>query len=78
MAETTIEKAQRILTDGRLTVERVEGDLVVASCAGDSGTVYHLGFDPRTKGWRCTCPARKRCAHLEALMLVILRWSDDG
>lgn len=76
--ETTLEKAHRILTEGRLTVERITDDLVVASCVGDSGTTYHLGYDGRKKEWRCTCAARKRCSHLEALSLVVLRWSDDG
>jgi uncharacterized Zn finger protein len=68
-----IDKSRRLLVDGRLTVTRVEGNLIVATCRGDSGEVYHLGFDPRTSEWRCTCVARTTCSHLKALMLVTVR-----
>lgn len=85
MAETIEKKAHRMLTEGRLVVERVLGEkdprpgLIVASCKGFSdGEVYQLGFDPRAKGgkgeWRCTCQANaefhRRCSHLMALQLV--------
>ena len=60
-----------MLTEGRLRVLRVErSGLIVAECRGDSGEVYALGFDPWHGEWRCTCPAKTRCAHLVALMLV--------
>ena len=70
MSEGIDAKGRRYLVEGRLLVERVDGGLVVASCRGDSGSIYHLGFDPRVREWRCTCPARGRCSHLVALMLV--------
>jgi hypothetical protein len=38
-------KAMRLLTSGRLRVLRVEGELIVAECKGDSGEVYKLGPD---------------------------------
>jgi uncharacterized Zn finger protein len=63
-------KGRRLLVEGRLIVERVEGGLVVASWRGDSGEVYRLGHDPRAQEWRCSCPARGRCSHLVALQLV--------
>lgn len=66
-------KGRRYLTEGRLTVERVGSGLIVASCRGDDGDVYQLGFDPRKGQWRCTCPARGRCCHLVALRLVTRR-----
>lgn len=68
-------KGRRLLTEGRLTVERVGcGDsYVVASCRGDSGEVYDLGFDARASEWRCTCPAKSKCSHLVALQLVTVR-----
>jgi hypothetical protein len=71
-------KAHRILTEGRLTVERVDGGAVVASCRGYSdGEVYRLGFDPNTMEWRCTCKAssefHRRCSHLIALQLVTVK-----
>ena len=68
--ENAATKALRLLTEGRLRVTRVRGDLIVAECRGDSGQVYHLGHDPRNLQWRCTCEARGRCSHLIALQLV--------
>lgn len=73
------EKAHRLLAEGRLTIERVDGGVIVASCRGYSGgEIYRLGFDPRDGGeWRCTCEAsskfRRRCSHLIALQLVVVR-----
>lgn len=78
------EKAQKILIEGRLLVERVDprSGLIVASCRGFSGAIYKLGFDPTmppksTRAWRCTCTASatfsRRCSHLRALMLVTVR-----
>lgn len=63
-------KGVRLVGEGRLLVERVDGDLIVARCRGDHGEVYNLGFDPRAGEWRCTCEARTTCSHLYALMLV--------
>jgi hypothetical protein len=74
--ETKAEKAVRMIAERRLMVERVAGQLVVASCRGDSGSVYALGYDPTKREWRCTCPASREfhstdCAHLLALKLVV-------
>jgi uncharacterized Zn finger protein len=71
--ESAAVKGRRYLTEGRLTVERVDGEIVAAACKGDSGAVYRLGFDPARQDWHCTCPARTRCSHLVALMLVTVR-----
>lgn len=73
-----------MLVEGRLLVERVEPriGLIVASCRGDSGEIYKLGFDPTVpadsrRAWRCTCEASSKfgrvCSHLRALMLVTVR-----
>jgi uncharacterized Zn finger protein len=63
-------KAARYLREGRITVTRVDGDLVEAECHG-AGEVYRLGHHPRHRtGWWCSCPARGRCCHLAALQLV--------
>lgn len=68
----------------RLVVERVDGSggVVVASCRGDSGRVYRLGFDPSKHEWRCTCDAsarfRRECAHLVALKHVVVRGGESG
>lgn len=64
------DKGRTLLTEGRLTVTRVD-DWIMAKCRGDSGEVYDLGYDPRGAGqWRCTCEARGKCSHLVALQLV--------
>jgi uncharacterized Zn finger protein len=64
-------KAGRLLLTGRLRVLRVEGNLIVAECRGDSGEVYKLGHEPWARmPWRCTCPARTVCSHLHALWAV--------
>ncbi len=73
MTENAEQKGRRLLTEGRLTIKAlVERGLIVAECKGDSGAIYHLGYDPRGRGeWRCSCPALgKRCSHLVALKLV--------
>ena len=64
-------KAGRLLLTGRLRVLRVNGNLIVAECRGDSGEVYKLGHEPGARTpWRCTCPARTACSHLHALWAV--------
>ena len=80
--ENAQEKGRRYLGEGRLVVERVEpgyetglpaphehGTLIVATCRG-GGEEYKLGYDPKAREWRCTCPAKGECAHLHALKLV--------
>jgi uncharacterized Zn finger protein len=71
--EAAADKGRRLLAEGRLTVKQVNGDGIAASCRGDSGAVYLLGYDPGAQEWRCTCPARGRCSHLVALQLVTVR-----
>lgn len=59
--EHTLAKARRYLTQRRLTVIRVDGDIADAVVLGDAGQ-YQVGHDP--SGWQCTCPAYGRCAHI--------------
>lgn len=66
-------KGKRYVAEGRLTVKVVDFKSgtrfpIVAECRGTDQT-YRLGFDAQD-GWRCTCEARGRCAHLVALGLV--------
>lgn len=81
-ANTAERKAMRLLIEGRLDVTRHDttgehAGLIVATCRGDSGTVYTLGYDPRpatldSRRWRCTCPElRGACSHLQALKLIV-------
>ena len=74
-AETINQKAFRILTESRLTIERVDADggWVVAHCRGDTGD-YALGWDPKVKAWRCTCANVKgECSHISALIMLVVR-----
>lgn len=54
--ETVEAKAARYLTEGRIVVTSVSGDLVTATCRGQ-GEQYDLGHDP-ARGWWCSCPVR--------------------
>jgi hypothetical protein len=65
----TIAKATRYLLDGRLTVDAIDGDLVSATCQGDSGR-WKLGYNPALNQWHCSCPALKLCSHVAALQTV--------
>lgn len=73
MAETSDQKARRLLSEGRLTVLVVNPDAVVARCKGDSGEEYMLGWDKKHLNWVCSCPATRRCSHLKALWLVTVK-----
>ncbi|SRR6266508_2464620 len=66
--ETTEERGERYLLEGRLTVAFLEGSQIGAVCEGHRQT-YHLGHEPG-RGWWCTCPSEGRCAHLVALQKV--------
>lgn len=86
LAETKAEKARRYLTEGRVSIDRVDdpGDgtragRAIATVRGDSG-VHRCGYDPRrAPHWRCTCEAWKLtashpdCSHLIAVKLVVER-----
>ncbi len=75
MSENAEAKGRRYVAEGRLTVERVDGRLVVASCRG-GGQIYRLGH--RDGEWVCACPARGRCSHLHALQLVVAVGSREA
>jgi uncharacterized Zn finger protein len=70
VSENAQAKGQRYLSEARLIVEYVDDDVIRASCRG-GGAVYVLGHERGR--WHCTCPAKGRCAHLNALMLVTRR-----
>lgn len=69
--EAAVDKGRRYLTEGRLTVSYVEDDGVIATCRG-TGSTYLVTIDD-TGDWTCTCSARRTCAHLHALALVVDR-----
>jgi uncharacterized Zn finger protein len=64
-------KGQRYLAEGRLTIRRLHGGSITATCRGDSAEIYNVGY--ADGDWYCTCPARLRCSHQQALMLVVVR-----
>jgi uncharacterized Zn finger protein len=75
MREDVRTKGRRLLVEGRLRVHAITGHEVIATCMGDSAELYRLGLS-RTSDF-CTCPARGRCSHLTALLLVALRPLDE-
>jgi hypothetical protein len=72
MRESIDAKARRYLGEGRLRLGLVIEDEIQATCSG--GDVYELGVEAGT--WWCSCPARRGCAHLAALRLVVATSSD--
>ncbi len=74
--ENVQSKGRRLLVEGRLTIRHVDPladrAAISATCRGDSGREYNLGFDRKDFEWRCTCEARGLCSHLVALQLVVL------
>jgi uncharacterized Zn finger protein len=71
MRESAAAKGARYLTEGRLTLLRVDQDRVAAKVRGD-GAVYSITWTS-SEGWRCTCPAYRTCAHVLALQAVRVR-----
>lgn len=71
MRENAAVKGRRLLTEARLNIVHVDGDVIRATCRGDSGELYTLAHNGN--GWSCTCPAKTTCSHLVALMLVTTR-----
>lgn len=65
--ESAQTKGARLLTEGRLVVERAEPGVFAATARG-SGAVHHVQFG--SGGWSCTCPARATCSHLVAAHLI--------
>ena len=74
MRESAATKANRFLAERRLTIDVVSPTLVAATCRSD-GIAYECGWTPQ-HSWSCSCEAfrfGRRCAHLVALMAVVVR-----
>jgi uncharacterized Zn finger protein len=70
--ESAFTKAERYLLSGRLTVERVVGDVVLVRVVGDEGDSYVVSLYPQGRTWSCSCPALwSRCSHVQALARVV-------
>ena len=66
MSALTATKAARYLLAGSVEITCAEG-AVEATVRGDTGT-WRLFREPDR--WRCSCPAWRRCSHLEAVEKV--------
>jgi uncharacterized Zn finger protein len=62
-------KARRLLAEGRVVIDRVQGHHVRAFVRGDSGSYYEVTHDKGT--WLCDCVNPGGCSHVEALRLVV-------
>ncbi len=81
MRENAERKAERLLSSGRLVLTWIDQAEIRATCRGDSGEVYRLGYRPG--GWHCDCPALGRCSHMVALQRVTVRptarrWTEEA
>jgi hypothetical protein len=67
--ETSRQKADRLLLEGRLVILTARPGLVHARCRGE-GRIHVLGYSAGF--WHCSCPVRTdQCSHLHALRRVI-------
>jgi uncharacterized Zn finger protein len=67
--ENRATKARRLLCEGRVVVDRVQGRFVRAYVRGDSGSFYTVTHD--AGHWYCECVNHSACSHIEALRLVV-------
>jgi hypothetical protein len=67
--EDAAAKARRLLTEGRVTIARVDGREVAAIVRGDTAMTYRVWH--RDGAWADDCPARTvSCSHIRAVQLV--------
>jgi len=77
MRESAFLKARRLLAEGRVTIRRADGRMLVGQVRGDSARIYHTGFDRGE--WFCSCAHSAnstRCSHVLSLQLLWLE--PDG
>lgn len=65
--ENVHDKGRRLLSEGRVVVERAAPGLFAAAVRG-SGEYHTVTFG--RGGWSCTCEARGLCSHLVAAQLI--------
>lgn len=66
--ENAMVKARRLLGEGRVTIVHADEGGVAALIRGDTAMTYRVTHADGE--WRCDCPARTRCSHVQAIMLV--------
>jgi uncharacterized Zn finger protein len=64
---TITEKAERMLLAGNVSIHGTNGAELAAIVRGDHDLYAVVREKDR---WRCTCPARKKCSHIEAVERV--------
>jgi len=71
MAETAVaSKARRLIDEDRVQIVVAGHDRVVAHVRSDHSGVVDV--EGQRGSWSCTCPARRRCSHVEAVRLVVI------
>lgn len=70
--ESITDKAKRYLSEGYVTVSRVEADQVDATVQGTKVRPYIVSYRTE-RGWRCSCVAPgARCTHTIAVSMLVL------
>ena len=67
-------KARRMLGEARVTIRRLEPDVIVASVRGNSAREYLVSWDPA--GWASPCDALTTGSHIIAVQLIVLEPSE--
>jgi hypothetical protein len=66
--ETVLEKAARLLTEGRVHVRHRDEVRIAAVVDGDTGR-WIVVCDPEAR-WVCSCPSFRACSHVEAVRRI--------
>ena len=72
MTTATEQKPARLLTTGAVQIMWATDGVISARVRGDSGGIYDIR-STRLAGWSCSCPAFRRCTHIEAVSQVTTR-----
>jgi hypothetical protein len=68
MRETSVAKAERLLTSGRVVLVEVHGRYVRALVRGDSDGFHVVEHDRGI--WTCDCSSYRICSHRRAVMQI--------
>jgi len=67
MSHLVTQKAHRLLTKGHVQVEFADEEKIMAKVVGDTSEyqVWAKGEE-----YRCQCPSRGECSHIEAVKMI--------
>lgn len=68
MRTTARDRAGRLLTEGRVSIVKVDGRSLLALVRGE-GHLYRVTY--QAGAWDCPCEARTTCSHLYAVKRVV-------